>query len=93
MPGKSRRKRGRQPPARKTQNRRQSSDVEQAAVPAGSVVARAPLTAAPEASVSPKVAAARQAIRHPYIGTELRTIGTLAVLMLVVLVVLKLVLN
>ncbi len=92
MPGKSRRKRGRQPPTRKNQSRRQSRGVGQTPAPAGSVEARAPLAASPTAGVSSKVATVRQSVRHPYTGAELRTIGVLAVLMLVVLVVLKLVL-
>ncbi len=99
MPGKSRRKRGRQPAARKAQSPRQGPGVGQAAAPGrfggpgrpGD--AGAPLAAAPVAGVSPKVATAHQPIRHPHIGAELRTIGILAVLMLVVLVVLKLVLT
>jgi len=66
--------------------------VGQAAAPAGPVEEDAPLAATPVVDVSPKAATARQSIQYPYIGTELRTIGILAVLMLVVLVVLKLVL-
>ena len=99
MPGKSRRKRGGKPPARKARSPRQGLGVRQAAAPGESdgsgqsVEAGAPLAAAPAIGVSPKVATARQSIRHPYIGAELRTIGVLAVLMLVVLVVLKLVVS
>ena len=94
MPGKSRRKRGRQPPTRKAQGRRQSPDVAQAPAPAGSVVAGvSPDAVAPAVGVSSKAVAAHQSVRHPYIGAELRTIGILAMLMLVVLVVLKLVLT
>ncbi len=97
MPGKSRRKRGRQPPARKAQGRRQSPGAGQAAAPGGPgrpVEASAPLDAvAPAVGASSKAVTARQPVRHPYIGAELRTIGILAVLMLAVLVVLKLVLT
>ncbi len=93
MPSKSRRKRGGRPPARKALSPRQVLGARQAAAPGGSVEAGAPLAAVPAVAVSPKVVAARQSIRHPYIGAELRTIGILAVLMLVVLVVLKLVIG
>ena len=94
MPGKSRRKRGRQPAARKAQGRRHSSGVGQATAPGGSVEAGAPPDAVtPAVGVSSKAVTARQSVRHPYIGVELRTIGILAVLMLATLVVLKLVLT
>ncbi len=66
----------------------------QATAPAGSVEAGAPPDAVTRAAgVSSKGATARQSVRHPYIGAELRMIGILAVLMLVTLVVLKLVLT
>ncbi len=102
MPGKSRRKRGRQAAARKAQSHRQGPGVGQAGAPGrpgrfieqGTPPAAAPAVAtAPAAGVSPEVATAHQPIRHPYIGAELRTIGILAVLMVVVLIVLKLVIT
>jgi len=54
--------------------------------------AAAPKVAAPPASV-PTPLATLTAVRHPYIVTELRRIGILAGIMLVILVVLALVLS
>ena len=97
MPGKSRRKRGRQPAARKAQGRLQSPGAGQAAAPGGSgrsvEASSPPVAVTPAAGVSSKTVAARQPVRYLYIGAELRTIGILGVLMLVTLVVLKLVLT
>ncbi len=93
MPGKSRRKRGRQPPARKALSPRQVLDARQTVAPGGSVEAGAPLAAVPAVGVSSKAVPAQQPVRYPYIGAELRMTGILAVLMLVVLVVLKLVIG
>ena len=97
MPGKARRKRGRQPPTRKTRIRRPIHDAAPATVSAESdesVMTDAPSNAvAPVVGVSSKGAAAQTPIRHSHIGAELRTIGILAVLMVIVLVVLKLVIG
>ena len=82
MPAQSRRTRSRRPAARKPQSRQQD---------AGAVPATTP--AAPAANDTPKAVVASQPIRNPYIAAELKTIGILAVLMLVVLVLLKLVLD
>ena len=82
MPAQSRRTRSRRPAARKTQSRQQDAGAVPAATPA-----------APAANDTPKAVAASQPIRNPYIAAELKTIGILAVLMLVVLVLLKLVLD
>ncbi len=92
MPGKSRRRRGKQGPARKARGRQQRPATGQATAPPGHVESGIPqdtVTPAPGASLS--APPARQAVRHPFIGVELRAIGILAVLMLVVLFALKLV--
>ncbi|HEY41573.1 MAG TPA: hypothetical protein G4O18_06910 [Dehalococcoidia bacterium] len=88
MTGKSRRKRGKQSPSRKARSQQRP--------PAASRVPAAPasseVTTQPEA-ISPPTTAARQpvkseTIQFSYIATELRTIGILAGIMLIVLIIL-----
>ena len=94
MPGKSGRRRGRHPSrAKKRKGRRGSSAIvaqQQAVAPAREPAALpkvpSPAVSEPTPTVQPTLA------RYPYIGTELRRIGILAGIMVVILVVLALVL-
>ena len=95
MPGKSRRRKGKHLPQvkkRKSGRRFLATVVQQPAVaPTGEPVSR------PEASVplvsEPTPIAKLAAVQYPYVATELRMIGILAGIMLVILVVLALVLS
>jgi hypothetical protein len=88
MSGKSRRKRGKQSTGRKVRGQQRT--------PAATRVPVTPLpdetVIQPEATSSPATAPRQsvipQTIRFPYIATELRTIGILAGIMLIVLIIL-----
>ncbi len=88
MSGKSRRKRGKQNPSRKT--RGQESPRAAARVPATTPtkVTTQPQVGSPPATVPTSPVVKSQAVRFPYITTELRTIGILAGIMLIVLIIL-----
>jgi hypothetical protein len=92
MPGKSRRKRGRQPQSRKIKDRQRQvgSRVSAAVISPGPVSqssATSPVVETPRPTVSPSP------IQHPYITAELRTIGILTVIILGILFVLYAVLT
>ena len=95
MPGKSRRRRGKhsfQSKKKKGRPYRPAIVAQQPAVAQTHEPVSSPSVPLPSASVpSPVVKPA--AIWYPYIATELRTIGILAGIMLIVLVVLALVLS
>ncbi len=93
MPGKSRHGKGKHPVRSKRRRSGPSAVAAQQppvsqtyeAVPKPEVSAPSPTTPTPSVAVS--------TVRHPYITTELRRIGILAGIMLVILVVLALVLS
>lgn len=85
MPAKSRRNRSRQAAAQRGQRRRPDSLTTPAATPAAA-------PAAPAVTITPRTVPVNR-LRNPYIASELKTIGVLAVLMLAVLFLLKLVLD
>jgi len=91
MPGKSKRKRGRYSQSKKARSRQRPTSVAQAEVASTS---RQPVSgpAAPPLPARARPAAAPLPIQHPYITGELRIIGVLAVLMIVILFVLRAVL-
>jgi len=95
MPGKSRRRRGKYSPQskkRKGRPNRPSVFAQQPAVAQTHEPVSSPDAPVPSASVpTPMVKPA--AVRYPHIATELWTIGILAGVMLIVLVVLALVLS
>ena len=95
MPGKTRRKRAKLSGQSKKKSARQTQPAVAIKQPAA---AQAQKTIPPsDVSVSPVIepapAVKATVIRHPFIVSELRTIGILAVVMLVVLIVLALVLS
>ncbi len=95
MPGKSRRRRGKystQSKRKKGTLSRPTVVVQQQAVAQAHEPAPLPNMSASPAGV-PTPMAKQAAIRYPYIATELWTIGILAVIMLIILVVLALVLS
>ena len=89
MAGKSRRKRNKQSPGRKARGQQRSTVAARtpAAYPVAETVAQ-PEAASPPATARPASPTRFQTIQFPYIGTELRTIGILAGMMLIVLIVL-----
>ena len=93
MPGKSRHKKGKyHPQSRKGKSRHHvAAATQQPAVPEPRESVGRPAVPAPSPG-APTAPARRTAVRYPYIATELRTIGVLAGIMLVILVVLFLVL-
>ncbi|MFC1949726.1 hypothetical protein ACFLW0_06105 [Chloroflexota bacterium] len=94
MPDKSRRKRVKQPTHRKKKGRvsRTGLPVSQPAVAqTEQPVSRPDVPAPPVSTTAPAVKTAE--VRHPYIAAELRTIGILAVIMLIALTVLAVVLS
>ena len=93
MPGKSRHRKGKRLPQSKKRRQRFSAPVaqHQAVAQTREPVSR-PAVSAPSPSV-PTPVAKLVAIRNPHIATELRTIGILAGIMLVILAVLALVLS
>ena len=95
MPGKSRHKRGKHSiPSKKKKSRpgRPAAVAQQPAVARTHQPVASPSVSAPPASV-PTPVAKPAAVHYPYIATELRTIGILAGIMLIVLTVLALVLS
>ena len=95
MPGKSRRRRGKYSPQskkRKSRPNRPSVFAQQPAVAQTHEPVFSPDAPVPSASV-PTPVAKPEAVRYPHIATELWTIGILAGVMLIVLVVLALVLS
>jgi len=91
MPGKSRRKRGKySSPSKKKKSRvgRPAAVAQQPAVAQTHQSVSSPSVSAPPAPVTKPAA-----VHYPYIATELRTIGILAGIMLIVLTVLALVLS
>ena len=95
MPGKSRRGRGkRSPQGKKRGKSRQLSATatQQPAVAQTHEPVPRPVVSAPPASL-PAPTAKPATVRYPYIATELRTIGILAGVMLIILVVLAFVLS
>ena len=95
MSGKSRRERGKHPPqSKKRESRRRflATVAQQQAVAQTYEPVSRPNVPAPSASV-PAPMAKLAAVRYPHIATELRTIGILAGIMLIILVILALVLS
>jgi len=95
MPGKSRRRRGKYSTQSKRQKGRLSRPtvvVQQQAVAQAHKPAPLPNMSASSAGM-PTPMAKLAAIQYPYLATELWTIGILAVIMLIILVVLALVLS
>ena len=95
MPDKSRRRKGKYSPQskkRKSRPNRPPVLAQPPAVAQNHQPVSSPVVSVPSASVTTPVAKPT-AIRYPYIATELRTIGILAGIMLIVLVVLALVLS
>ena len=95
MPGKSRHGRGKySPPVKKKKGRSSRPSTH---TPATAITQTHKPPSSPDVSVSPPGVPAPMArpaaIRHPYIATELRTIGILAVIMLIVLAALAAVLS
>ena len=88
MSGKSKRKRGKQATSRKVrgQQRSPASTRLPTAPSPGETVTR-PETTSPPAT-APRQSVRPQTIQFPYIATELRTIGILAGIMLIVLLIL-----
>lgn len=90
MPGKSKHKRGKYRPQSKKGKSRQrftTTTAQQPAVVESSEPVSSPATPAPRVS-APSLSAKPTITEHPYIATELRTIGILAGIMLMILVVL-----
>lgn len=93
MPGKSKHKRGRQPPqSRKAKTRQRHVGTRVSAVVAPSGQVSQPYATSPVVE-TPRTTAPPSPIQHPYITTELRTIGILATIMLGTLFVLYAVLT
>ncbi len=94
MPGKSRHGKGK----RSTQGKRRKSQQQFSATVAQQTAGAQthepprPTVSAPSASM-PTPTAKPAAIKHPYIATELRTIGIMAGIMLIILAVLAIVLR
>lgn len=88
MTGKSKRKRGRQTSSRKArgQQRQPATGRVTAAPSPGGVTTQAEAASLP--ATAPRPSMKPEAIQSPYIATELRTIGILAGIMLVVLIIL-----
>jgi len=95
MPGKSRHRKGKysfQSKKRKGKLNRPPILAQQPAVTPTSEPVSTPEVSVPSASM-PSLATKPVVVWHPYITTELRTIGILAGIMLIVLIVLALVLS
>jgi len=92
MPGKSRHARRRLPRSKKRRQVSPAIAAQQQVVTQAYKPAASPKVSAPPAS-KPTPLATLTAVRYPYIVTELRRIGILAGIMLVILVVLALVLS
>lgn len=94
MPGKPRRKRAKssiQSKKKRSRPSRPATVAQQPAIAQAHQPVPAPSVSVPRAGVSTPVAKPA-AVQHPYIATELRTIGILAGIMLIALTVLALVL-
>ena len=93
MTGKSRHKRGKHPQSKKGRSKQHSiaTTTQQQAVTETRESVPPPKVSAPSARV-PTPSAKTTATQYPYIASELRTIGILAGIMLIILVVLFLVL-
>ena len=94
MPGKSRRRRAKY----SSQSKRKKGSLNRPAVVVGQqAVAHTrepvPLSKVPATPAGSPTVAKAAVIHHRYIGTELRTIGILAGIMLIILIVLSLVLS
>jgi hypothetical protein len=90
MPGKARRKRGKQQPAGKARSRQRPAITSLA-----SVSTPGPADAQESTPVTPVIASREpivSQIRHPFIASELRTIGILAGIILIILIILYVVL-
>ena len=89
MPGKSKRKRGKHNPSGKGESRQRSAGTttQQTAVTVTLELSAPAQVSVPSESI-PTPVASPPGIRYPYIATELRIIGVLAGIMLIVLVVL-----
>ncbi len=96
MPGKSRRRKGKYSLQGKKKKGRTGHPTLLAQPPAAAIQTHEPVSS-PKAPVAPArvptLIAKPAAISHPYIAAELRTIGILAGIILIVLVVLALVLS
>ena len=95
MPGKSRRRKGKysfQSKRKKGRPGHPAVIAQQPAVAQTDEPVSSPKVPVPSASV-PTLMAKTAAVRYPYIATELRNIGILAGIMLIILVVLALVLS
>ena len=94
MHGKSRHGRGKRlPQSKKRKSKRHFlATVAQQAVAQTQVPVSRPKVSAPSASV-PTPMAKLAAVRYPHVATELRTIGILAGIMLIILIILALVLS
>jgi len=95
MHGKSRHGRGKRlPQSKKRKSRRHflATVAQQKAVAQTQVPVSRPKVSAPSASV-PTPMAKLAAVRYPHVATELRTIGILAGIMLIILIILALVLS
>ena len=89
MTGKSRRKRGKQSPSRKARGQQRPAATTRTPVasPPSEVVSQPKAASRPATEPAPQ-STRPQTIQFPYITTELRTIGILAGIILIVLIVL-----
>jgi len=88
MPGKSRRKRSKEAQRRKIDVRQRPTTAAQMPVTPQPGESVAQPEASPPPVIVPRQTTTTQTIRHPYIASELRTIGILAGIMVIVLVIL-----
>lgn len=92
MAGKSRRKRAKQTQRRKIDIRQRSTTAQMPITPRPTESVTQPESPSPTVTV-PRQPATTETIRHPYIAAELRTIGILAGIMVIALIVLYLTLT
>jgi hypothetical protein len=93
MPGKSRHSKGKHPHHSKKSRARQRYGVMPVTPPAAETPRPAATVTMPSAPSKPTPAAKSRIAEYPYITTELRRIGILAGIILVILIVLALVLS
>ena len=93
MPGKSRRKRGKHVQPGKTRSRQHTGPAAQVKAASRTPEPVFRNTAAPRDTAVTRPSASPGVIQHPYITSELRTIGILAALMITILFVLYIVLT
>ncbi len=93
MPGKSRRKRGKHIQASKTRSRQHAGPAAQVQATSKTPEPVFRNTAAPRDASVTRPSASPGVIQHPYITSELRTIGVLTVIMIIILFVLYIVLT